>query len=374
MAITQSQEPPALPEDASGSEQGSVGASTTSLVKGATLPPVSAQAKIGRELLHVPRGRGMKVLYDRDDVPDDLRCFIPTQDFSSPDDKWGQPEYLKQIFKRPSPTGRLSSKYRIIPPCLLLLCKTLEDRLIVINWWIQLTDEERKNYAKRYLTEFEHPNTSCRLKDKYDPLNPSLVGIMDTRDVREQAIRESASFQIANKSEKRKAKDSATSNAHLRDIFSRTAELNTQKKFKKLAGHTEVKEDDRQKVTAVYVPLLLTYSTATTPTRGGQPNNATRTEPKISMFGPRKKEDIIPLLSHLSTMGGGHGDGQLMWETIVASGNQNLFFDGPFPYEQEDEANSNPHTNPPAHNPFGNSQDERHASRSLGTSIPMDDI
>jgi hypothetical protein len=69
MAIKQSQELDALPKGASSSEGSDIGVSMTSLVKGATLPSVSAPTKIGRDLLHVPRGLGMKVLYDRDDDP-----------------------------------------------------------------------------------------------------------------------------------------------------------------------------------------------------------------------------------------------------------------------------------------------------------------
>ena len=88
---------------------------------------------------------------------------------------------------------------------------------------------------------------------------------------------------------------------------------------------TEVPSDTESDVMATYQPMFVTYSTAKTPTKQGRPDNSMRALPKVSLFGTQKDESLIPLLSVLSTVGRGHGNGELMLQALRDMDNVELF-------------------------------------------------
>ena len=98
---------PSAPQHANGP------ATATTLEKGTSLPSLSYQTTIARDLFYI--SRSMIVHYTSDDVPLHLREFTPTETILSPDDQWFHVGFMKDLFPRPSACSRTSKAFRCFP-------------------------------------------------------------------------------------------------------------------------------------------------------------------------------------------------------------------------------------------------------------------
>jgi hypothetical protein len=63
---------------------------------------------------------------------------------------------------------------------------SLRERLIVVNWYLNLSDDERKAVWDNVKVRFITPTKSPKLFNEYDPANPKAIGIGDTVALREE--------------------------------------------------------------------------------------------------------------------------------------------------------------------------------------------
>ena len=97
-----------------------------------------------RKLFHL---RNLKDLYTERDVPVHLKDTI-----------WANSTLLQKTFPRKDKDGKQhkSRVFHCFPRCMLERCQSLRDRMIVINFWLNLSKEHQKHYTAIYQTEFVH--------------------------------------------------------------------------------------------------------------------------------------------------------------------------------------------------------------------------
>jgi hypothetical protein len=156
----------------------------TLLIKGQSLPALSNDVNIPRRAYKLRSGR---TIYDINDVPSTLK------DLGS--DLWRNGAFLKDTFKRPSGNGRTFSKaFLTFPYCLLASTNTLLDRMIIVNMWICLSDDERRSLQGTYKQIYAEPSRSNVLKPQQDSRKQLFVGIYDSVKIKKVAVKETASF------------------------------------------------------------------------------------------------------------------------------------------------------------------------------------
>ena len=120
-------------------------ASNSVLVKGKRLPNISSASDIPF-LKH--KLRRLKVIHTEADVPPEMR------DLNS--DLWRKAGFVKNKFRAKG----WKPVARVFPFALLDQAKTLTDRMIVVNWWIQQSPEQQAELWKVIRTIFTRPQRS----------------------------------------------------------------------------------------------------------------------------------------------------------------------------------------------------------------------
>jgi hypothetical protein len=73
------------------------------------------------------------------------------------------PRYLKDTFKK-SQGGRPKKADHVFPVCLLMGATILSDRMIVINWWCNVTAEQQAEQKEQLFKSFKRPTVSASLR------------------------------------------------------------------------------------------------------------------------------------------------------------------------------------------------------------------
>jgi hypothetical protein len=143
---------------------------------------------------------------------------------------------------------------------------SLQERLIVINWWLNLTKEEQDAIWNKLNKYFYAPNVSAELLNQYDPKKPNAIGVADTLDLQKTRVKESHSDAIVNKKTKPKCHgDPPATNAQLSDCAIQESEMHVQKGLLKSFNQTHCTAKNEHQITARFEPMYSTVSTAFTP-------------------------------------------------------------------------------------------------------------
>lgn len=247
--------------------------------------------------------------------------------------EWRNSRFLKKTFTKP-PTGRARKPQqtsRVFPFCLLVFGPakaSLHERLIVVNYWLNLTKKKQDNKWKEISRLFARPNKSAELLWQYDERNPRAVGIFDGAELRQTRAESSHSNQVLNGSKERKKRTQPpVTNAQLRDWVVKESEDQTQKQMLKMIKRSRPNENVQ--LDGYFEPSLLTVSTVYTPQKGqnGRPRTDTRRDPKLSIFGrdtvgvERQFDAIVESLK--KTHSGSRVEdlsGKTIVDSVVASG------------------------------------------------------
>jgi hypothetical protein len=103
--------------------------------------------------------------------------------------EWKDTQYLKRTFKTP-PTSRQWNPQQTpysFPCCLLEFgpaVSLLPDKIIVINWWLNLTKEQQKATWEMLKVYFLRPTVSAELINQYNPNDPKVQGVLDKQPLR----------------------------------------------------------------------------------------------------------------------------------------------------------------------------------------------
>ena len=247
----------------------------TMLVFGQPLPPSSLDKKF------VEVKRHHKVIWA--EAPPVL------QDLNAPE--WMSTPFLKNTFRLPR-TGRqrkgseVSQKF---PYCLLAFGSagtSLRERLIVVNWYLNLSDDERKAVWDNVKVRFITPTKSPKLFNEYDPANPKAIGIGDTVALREERAKQTRSYKVlaGGPRVRKSVNHSPQTNAQLRDAHVKEPEARAQQYLARTIKRSRVTEGNKENVKAHYEPVLTTTSTAFSPVSRGKPSQDVRRVPKVSHF------------------------------------------------------------------------------------------
>ena len=117
-----------------------------------TLPPLSTSTKNQLNGYYLPDFRNSKVFYRVNDLPPDLN------DLDAPG--WKDAPRLKKLLKMNN-IGKKKSTYYSFPLCLIRTAVTLEDRMTMINYWLNLSKEKQQSHRKRFAMHFLHPTISA---------------------------------------------------------------------------------------------------------------------------------------------------------------------------------------------------------------------
>lgn len=266
------------------------------LEKGSSLPP----STLGREFVDVKRT--MVVHYNENDLEEHMKDLG--------DGFWKDSSSLRAKFKIPVGTflrQRIPRPVKLnFPYCLLASTSTLRERLIVINWWINLSHVEQQAKRDFLKTKFEKPSVSAIRIYEYDRSNPNYIGVADSLALRGKAASNSRSYQIVSGGTKRKSASApARSNRQVRDMAVKSQQATTEREFKALAQRSAVDENFSSGVDGYYHPILLTMTNVKSPEKqarnyAGRPKlSATLMEtPKVTHFS-RNEHSLGALATHL---------------------------------------------------------------------------
>jgi hypothetical protein len=86
--------------------------------------------------------------------------------------EWKKNDFLKDVFKKPS--ACLSKRSVVLEQqktnllqlhlfflSAFFLAKTLNDRLVIINWWLNQSKEQQQEHSKNFKVTFSHPTKSA---------------------------------------------------------------------------------------------------------------------------------------------------------------------------------------------------------------------
>jgi hypothetical protein len=338
--------------------------------------PLLAHTTIDRKHFKFPRG--IKCFHAMEHVP----AFLKGPG-GLDHEVWRTNAELKNHFHRPNVgtqnqwTGRSTKFFSAYPACLILQGTTVEDRLILINVWCQLSEEEHKEFWVVYKNDFVRPTKSCERNVLFDPTNPRLIGALDDQELRDAAVVHTESNQVVetNKSQKRDKDGIPLTNSQMRDAYVRTTEGTVDRALKKLHSQTSVGEENQGSATAQYEPVLITFSDAVTPHKPGRPSapHAKRPKPKFEIKA-RDKKAVTVLFSVIGTLAleAGAADGEAMLAAFQQSEELYLFFSqGESPPWPSDERNS---TRQPTLLPIGESQDSYHQNIGILSTVSLESL
>lgn len=245
------------------------GEMATPLVVGHKLPP----SAVDKKFVDVKRDH---VVY-WDALPQEL------QDLNAP--KWKRASFLKKSFTTP-PTGHQTTRQKSplkFPFCLLTFgpaATCVRERLIVVNWWLNLSKDEQEAVWESVRRLFFHPTVSADLLNPVNPNDPKAVGSADKMPLRKKRLQESQSYdRVHGEKKKRKHRgDYPKTNPQLRDYAVHEPEANIQKNILTSMERTRIVPENEANVSARWEPMYSTTSTAFSPSRG-KSDNAVRAYP-----------------------------------------------------------------------------------------------
>jgi hypothetical protein len=185
-----------------------------------------------------------------------------------------------------------------------LVQRALRERLIVINWYLNLSDDEQKAVWDNVKVHFITPMKLPKLFNEYDPANPKAIGIGDTVALREERAKQTRSYKVlASGPRVRKSADhSPQMNAQLRDAHVKEPKARAQQYLARTIKRSCVTEGNKENVKAHYEPMLMTTSTAFSPVSRGKPSQDVRRVPKVSHFARDRvglRQNFEPILAAL---------------------------------------------------------------------------
>lgn len=258
------------------------------LVVGATLPP----SGIDRVYVHVQRDHKVLCTY----VPPELQIL------NAPE--WQDGNYLKNTFTKPhSGTAKPRHKTHLqFPYCLLVFgpaATSLRERLIVINWWLNLSKKEQKDVTASVIRRrFLRPSKSSELILSADPNNPKAIGSADTQELREEHTKTTHAHKLlkGGPMKRQKVNDLPKTNAQLRDLAVRVPEARALCEMQSAIRRSSVTDENSDTVRAHYEPVMTTVSTAYTPEKRGRPSkdvgNNVRSVANVNLFG-RSRDGLV---------------------------------------------------------------------------------
>ena len=197
----------------------------------------------------------MKVFYGENDLDEFMK--------SIKDNFWQDSNDLRAKFK--IPPGTLSTRQKkarlvdsVFPYCLVQSAQTLRERLIVINWWLNLSKDEQKA-KKAFLKEkFERPGASTKWIYEYDSNNNRYTGIADSLDKRQRHADNSRSHEILHGGTRRtSAYAPAKSDRQLRDNAVRTQQAVVERSTRELCNWTAVDTEHADNVRGYFHPMSM---------------------------------------------------------------------------------------------------------------------
>lgn len=199
---------------------------------------------------------------------------------------WKDAQYLRRTFTKP-PTRRQKKpqqSHYAFPICLILLCDSVRERLIVINEWLNMSKEKQKEANAQFSRLFVTPSKSAELSIQYDPENPKAIGRADKLELRKTKAQEMHSGKLLDSKKRRvSCSDAPKSNAQLRDTTVKLPESRAQVNLQQMIHRTRKTDENESNVTANFEPVLSTSSTAYSPAKGRPPIDA-RPEPKNAVY------------------------------------------------------------------------------------------
>ena len=226
------------------------------LVKGGRLPP-SLVEFVEVEEDHI-------VFY----VEEDLEEYM--KDTKS--NFWQSTLELKEKFKLPAgtlPRQRVDRQVTLaFPYCLLIMAPTLPGRLIVINWWLNLSHDKQKEKWAFLKTKFERPRVSTVRNYEYNEVDPMYRGVADGQELRSGAAKKSRSWEIVFGGEKRtSAFAPAKSSRQVRDKAVRVQQAVVERATRQLCERTSVDKKVAGSVKGFFHPVSSMFTNVPTPKR-----------------------------------------------------------------------------------------------------------
>jgi hypothetical protein len=165
--------------------------SGTILTQGQVIPPISTLSHLNYDIT-AKEGDKFEVFMTEADTPLVLRDIDASE--------WKKNDFLKDTFKKPS--ARLSKKRRVagakdklvttplvFPQCLLLGAKTLKDRLVVVNWWLNQSKEQQQEASPLPLRLNARGSAIAEERG----IAPKIVSILDNQQLKEAHVVTTAS-------------------------------------------------------------------------------------------------------------------------------------------------------------------------------------
>jgi len=268
------------------------------LVKGGSLPVSMV------EFVDVKEDH--KVVY----IEDDLQEFM--KDINN--NFWQDAKELKKTFKLPAgtlPRQRVARQVNLaFPYCLLATATELHERLIVVNWWLNLNHDSQKEKYAFLKTKFDRPRASTIRTYEYNKDDPRYQGVADNLELRKKAAKESRSWEILEGGRKRKSQSAAArTDRQVRDRSVLHQQDMVEKNFRQLCNRSAVDPSVADQVNGFMHPMTsLLYNVATphknnSGGRSGRPSEKTKptifTTPVVQRF-TRNEESLKAQASHLN--------------------------------------------------------------------------
>ena len=243
-------------------------------------------------------------------VEDDLQEFM--KDLNN--NFWQDTKELRNTFKIPAgtlPRQRVARKVQLaFPYCLLAMATTLTERLIVVNWWMNLTHEEQKEKYAFLKTKFDRPRASTARVYEYNRDDPQYQGVADDLELRKKAAEESRSWEIVEGGINRKSASApARSNRQVRDRAVRNQQAVVERETRRLCDRSAVDPLFADQITGYMHPMTTIVRNVATPhknangKKSGRPSKKTKpsifASPVVERF-TRNEASLKAQASHLN--------------------------------------------------------------------------
>lgn len=183
--------------------------------------------------------------------------------------------------------------------------------MIVVNVYVQYSDEERTECWKKCKKRFVMPSKSIKMKGAKKTGTPKVVCSLDTPKLREKRLHDTQCWETMQKPQGRKCTETPQTNAQLRDKHTRKSVALLEDR---LMMTLETTTSSSSGVSGRYEPVLITASNTYSPTKAGRPMQALRNQPKVIVRG-RSKNGIDFALKALH-----HGLLDVLKADLLASG------------------------------------------------------
>jgi hypothetical protein len=135
----------------------------------------------------------------------------------------------RQTKRRPAVSAHVSVAFGPAQTC-------LRERMIVVNWWLNLDRDEQAAKLADVAKLFKEPRVSAQLWNNYDPSKPKAIGVFDDCDLRMERAEDMihSNHILHGGKEWRQFAHAPVTNAQLRDKAIRLPEAEAQQNLKKI--------------------------------------------------------------------------------------------------------------------------------------------